>query len=225
MASRRGIRRKLVDERKVINRKIDQFANNVEYLLNQYEKIGVPRDSQCPRRTLEENYRNMTSTLRDNLDKYQGNLSETLRGYYLDAYDYIDAFLEAENERGIIEDDGFLYTADMEAQSIAVKILSRLIRNWDKEDIEELRDMRLDLRKALADTGEHLCNYRYGLIQRYVSTVPTAEVHWDSRELDIIAVDTSGRMLIARTEERIYDEESYKWMRNNNPFGDGDRFK
>ena len=207
MGSLRSLRTESVDIEKVkIERKLKEFREMVESLLSAFEKTGVPRNKLARERTLEENYFGMYEALREAYEgEYRSGLPGALSSFHFDAYDYQDHFLEYEREYGEdIEAGNSIYVMDMEAQEIAVMILCRKVKHWDKENISFLKYMREDLKRAMAESMSYRDRDIDEVIKR--ESIPTAPFPCLIRQTDIVAVDKYGQCLVPEIVENVKTE-------------------
>lgn len=208
MGSRRGKRRRMVDtERRKIERELKTFEEDVEYLLLAFEKSGLPRNyrGRACKRTLEENFTGMFSALSAAFNgPYQQGLPELLNDQYMDTYDFADHFIAYEHEHGQdMEPRNTIHTIDGQAQDIAV-LIARKIRQWDTEDVTDLKQMREDLGKAIVKSLGHMMD-QYREVNDVVKpgSIPTAESPHYIDRVGLIAVDKRGRCLMSETVETV----------------------
>ena len=205
MGSLRSLRAESVDIEKVkIERKLKEFGETVESLLSAFEKTGVPRNKLARERTLEENYLGMYEALVEAYEgEYRSGMPGMLSSFHIDAYDFQDHFLEYELEYGEdVEPGNAIYVLDMAAQEIAVMILCRKIKHWDKENISFLKYMREDLKRAMAESLSYRDRDIDDVVKR--ESIPTAPFPDLMHDTDIVAVDKQGRCLIPEIVENVW---------------------
>ena len=206
-----------------IERKLAAFKEIVEYLLSAFEQTGLPRDhkGQDSKSTLEQNLTGMINVLTWAFEgKVRRDLPRRLHGIYRDLYYFRDHFIEYEQEHGEnCEPRNEICTVEEKGQDIAVLILARQIKQWDKEYIEELKLLRQDLKRALSHSLGHL-EGRYHHITDILKpeSIPTADLPDLDRDIEIIAVDKKGHCLVSEPVESVKtvsEIELGEW----NPYG------
>jgi len=220
MGSLRSMKTDSIDVEKLrIERKLATFKETVEYLLSAFEKTGLPRDhkGQHCERTLEENCTGMIKALTQAHEgEFRTGLPQVLYAFHMDLYDFTDHFVAYEHEHGVnLEPRNEMSLIEEKAQDIAVLILVRKIKHWNKGTVIDLRVMREDLKKAIAHSlGQLEGRYRNITDVLKPSAIPTANLPCFARDVDIIAVDEQGGCLVSEPVEivrHISEIEDDRW--------------
>lgn len=205
MGSLRSLRSESVDVEKVkIERKLKEYRETIKYLLSAFEATGVPRNKQVEERTLEENYLGMYEALVEAYEgEYHPGLPGVLKRFSVETFKYEDHFAIYQLEYGEdLEPRGAVYVMDEKALEIAVLILSRKIKHWDKENISALKYMRDDLKSAMKGIFTYCDRDIDDVVKR--ESIPTAPFPHLMRDTDIVAVDKQGRCLIPEIVENVW---------------------
>jgi hypothetical protein len=198
----------LVDiEEHKIREKIDEIRAMQEGIFSDIQKSGLPRNHKARfnKRTVEENLDRLIQALdKANKGPYKPGLLEKIQDIHLELWDYGDWFFAYEHESGEEVLHGHsIYTVGILAEEIAIAILARKHYEWNGEDVQELKQIREDLKKTIKAS----C-YDDDYVPLVIKDSGTGASRYEADEaFQIVAVDKQKRYLITFAFDHVFTED------------------
>lgn len=201
----------LVDiEEHKIQEKIEKIRAKQEGIFADMLKIGLPRNHKARfnKRTVEENLDRLMQVLDEaNKGPYKPGLLRKIQDIQLELWDYGDWFFDYEHESGEEVLHGhYIYTVGILAEEIAIAILARKHYEWNGEDVQELKQIREDLKKTIKAS---CYDDDYVPLVIKDSGIGASRYEADGA-FEIVAVDKQKRYLITFAFEHVFTEEEIR---------------